>query len=194
MTEHDALRERLFALDTSDHVREERYRARVAALVNYELTPGGRWSFRAGVALAAFGTLFGGIPALVAPVDLPLRLALATYALANVAMGVLLLRILRRGQFRIATDAIGMAAVATVGAVVVTVLFAIRSAAHPGPASAIWIAVGLLCVIVDVAGMLWAKLTRPELGLREQLIRLECQLADLADRLPRPAPSPDAGR
>lgn len=156
--------------------------------MNYELTPGGRWSFRAGLVLAVFGTLFGTVLAVAAPVDLPLRLVLVTYALANVAMGMLLARILRSGRFRIASDATGMAAIAAAGAFVVAILFAIRSATHPGPESALWIAVGLLCVIVDVGGLLWAKLTRVELRVSERLIHLEYQLAELTERLP-PKPS-----
>lgn len=79
-----------------------------------------------------------------------------------------------------------IADVFTVAAAVITVLtLTLGSHAPADPASTFGVLYGFALLVICIAWSLYNRVASAELAAREQMLRIECRLADLAERLPR---------
>jgi hypothetical protein len=185
-TEPTDFRDRLLHAQPMTRGLRDEYRKELDALLHHRLTPTTRRATWGGIAacLVFVGLCLRAL-VLYRGKDPQLWIVMPSFIAVSVALAGWLTQVLRRGGFARRTmwtviEWLGGAFVSVV--VIVNLLGGINKPSDPASTyAAVW---ALLLIIVAFAWATGNRIAALELRAREQLLRLESRLADLAERLP----------
>lgn len=184
MTKHtDILRRHLLEMEPPDPKCQERFNKEIHAVFEQELTRRSRIIWTLSLLAALLFAAWGSLVIFYGQVDVFIRLVWVVYTLANVAFAAYCLYVLKKGVLNL-RYLFTFLVMAPAGALVISVLLIARAASEPSLESLLWAGFGVMCLIVALAWSIHNRITNVELTSREQFLRLESRLLDLADRLP----------
>lgn len=187
-TGNRSLREELVELETmSPHLREK-YKQEVKAMIERKLTA---WQRALHIFFALLGVVFMvtfGRPALLSGEELPwtARIVFGLGTVAGLILTIVCVVILRRGRFHIVRDS-NIHAFLPYSIVLVAMVIVLPWAQRTDDQLAgIQVVLGMLVFFVmAVMFMIVNRVNQAEWKLREQLLRIELELAELAEKLGR---------
>lgn len=184
------LRESLFSAEPLSVERQQRFREEIAQIAEPRLPRSHRVYYLVGLISSAIG-FPGALCGVV--LDREHRWTWAFMLLATAASAGWYLHILRRGAepLRIMQ---GMSKVLTGGSSVAAGFLIYRGLQNPSLAGVLWALAGILAFMLMSFINLWNRMLMTERSVREQVLRVEYRLADLASRLPGAGKLPGPGK
>ena len=149
----------------SDNVLKPRYR---------------KWwiiSLIASILFAVGGTFL----AIFADIDLSLRAIWGTYAMANTLWAAYSFRILRSNRFDRRQYGRFVMMIPAACLAIAIVLFC-RAVTSPSNENLVWFVFGVMCLLLDLAMILYGRIVGAEWAARENALRVELLMIDIRDR------------
>lgn len=176
------LRSRLLELEPLNPDLSERFHKEILTVFEQKLTGGWKVFWLAGFFAALVFMGWGALVAIAGDIDPFLRVVWALYATANLAFSVYAVSVLRKGALDL-RQLFSVLLLAPVGGLLIAVVLYARAAALQTNEAMLWASFGGMCLMIALFWALFNRLTRVELANREQLLRLELRLLELAERL-----------
>ncbi len=185
MNDHD-LREELLRLETFSPQLRQRYKTELESMVERRLRPWERvWWCCWAVMGFGFVAVFGAA-ALIAGPELHwlARTLFGLGAIFGVVWMIICLLILKKGSFHLRKDAFAIGGVTWVLLVMMSVIVLLLGSQIPDTPTAVLMVVSNLTFLVMFGLILtWGRIADSELRFRENFLRLELQLSELAEHL-----------
>ncbi len=180
------MRNGLVAQERRSKEMETRFREAVENMTTKKLTPGLRVSYGLGGMLGLFSAGLLGYLAWTAPTELPLlgRLVLVLGSAFGAAWAALSAYVLKRGSLNLRTDENAAHTLLWVFMVLMMTAFLVIGAQLQDRVLGIsMVLYGLVFfVIFAIPAFVSMRVNRMELGIREQLLRMEIAIGEMAER------------
>lgn len=175
---------RLLDIEPISAARREALEQEIQSMFEHKLSRGWRvyWALSA-VAAVGFAAL-GAVVLAGGRMDGFVRAVWWVYTLANVGFVLLALHVLRTGRLNVLRFMNWAKLSPALTLVIVTLLF-IRALGQPTTGSLLWVLFGLICLLVALAATLYNRVVAAELVQREQMLRLELRVIELAEKCRR---------
>lgn len=183
MSHEKSLRENLLRAEPLSSERQQRFQADLAQILEPRLPRSHRWYYSVALAGSVAGILGTACGVLF---DAEHRWVLALFLLLWIASAGWYFHILRRGAEPLRTMQGMSKALAGVASLVAAILI-FHGLQTPSLAGVLWALLGLLVFALTSFINLWNRLITAERTMRENMLRIEYRVAELASRLTPPS-------
>jgi len=184
--EPNSLRAHLLNVEPFDENRRQILEQEIRAMSGNQLQPRHRkwWilSLSASILFAGYGTFL----TVAASMDISLHVIWSIYAIANLLWAIYSFYVLRTNRFDRQHYARFLAIIPAVCLAITIILF-YRAAVTPTNENLLWAIFGVMCLLMNLAMILYGRIVGAEWSAKENALRLELLLIDIRDQRNRSA-------
>jgi len=178
--EPNSLRAHLLNVEPVDESRRQHLEREIRAMSDNHLKPHHKkwWvlSLAASILFAGYGTFL----AVFARMDISLHVIWSFYALANVLWAFYSFYILRTNRFDRRQYG-RFVAMIPAACLAITIILFCRAAVSPTNENLLWAGFGVMCLLLNLAMILYGRIVGAEWSAKENALRLELLLIDIRD-------------